>query len=468
MRRDCVVRVFLLLWAMPLVNTALCLPLRAVVQIEEDVYSYKPADNGAGPMWCHGSTCLVRIGDELFASGIETLDEAKPPNNCRWMLFQRGKEGWRRVCIDASGRTREPCPMAGFPDSRLFLSANPTVSADANAVSGPARPELLEFAVEDAGRPVRRLLPAWAGSPEFTEHSYRSLAADGPNHELILFQNIGYTHAEWVFLDRDGQWSAQGRLEWPWGAEYAKPQPIRVCYPNVVLKGREVHFCGVSDIVEPNEQWRAFKKQLTGNEWDYDFRRLFYTWFADITTKRFEPWVEIASREKTCGWINPGDLWLGPDGAAHILWTEQALDERLREKFFPDEKQSHSLNYAVVHKGKVVLRRTLLAAEEGKSNEQAGRARFHITPAKQLFVFFYAYGSDASGQPVSENRLVEILADGSAGQPVRVPLDRPFSDFFTATVRAGSPPSKTLELLGVRQGSGTTISFARILISDDE
>jgi hypothetical protein len=178
--------------------------------------------------------------------------------------------------------------------------------------------------------------------------------------------------------------------------------------------------------------------------------------------------VEIASREKTCGWINPGDMWLGLDGAAHILWTEQALDERLREKFFPDEKQSHSLNYAVVRKGKVVSRRTLLAAEEGKSNERAGRARFHITPAKRLFVFFYAYGSDASGQPVSENRLVEILADGSAGRPVRVPLDRPFSDFFTATVRAGSPPSKALELLGVRQGSGTTISFARILIGDDE
>ena len=74
MRRYPVVRVFLLLWAMPAAKTALCLPPTAVVQIEEDVYSYKPADNGAGPMWCHGSTCLVRIGDELFASGVETLD----------------------------------------------------------------------------------------------------------------------------------------------------------------------------------------------------------------------------------------------------------------------------------------------------------------------------------------------------------------------------------------------------------
>ncbi|MHC4353972.1 MAG: hypothetical protein ACYS0H_14785, partial [Planctomycetota bacterium] len=199
-------------------------------------------------------------------------------------------------------------------------------------------------------------MPVWSGQPKFTEHSYRSFAADGPNHELILFQNVGYTHAEWAFLDRNGRWSAQGRLKWPWGAEYEKPQPIRVCYPNVAIKNREVHFCGVSDIIEPNPQWRAFKKEITGRNWDYDFRRLFYTWSPDITTDKFKPWVEIASREKTCGWIMPCDLWPAPDGDVHILWTERALDERLREKFFPAEKQSHSLKYAVVRDGKIVLR----------------------------------------------------------------------------------------------------------------
>ena len=37
------------------------------------------------------------------------------------------------------------------------------------------------------------------------------------------------------------------------GEEYAKPQPIRVCYPSVQLRDCAVYFCGVSDIVEPNE-----------------------------------------------------------------------------------------------------------------------------------------------------------------------------------------------------------------------
>ena len=48
--------------------------------------------------------------------------------------------------------------------------------------------------------------------------------------------------------------------------------------------------------------------------------------------------------------------------------------------------------------------------------------------------------------------------------PVPVPLKKPFTDFFTATARAGSPPSKTLELFGTRQGSNATISYARIRI----
>jgi hypothetical protein len=440
-------------------------PVRPMVEVEEDLYSYEPASNGAGPLWCHGSTCLVRMGEDLFASGLETLEEAKPLNNCRWMLFQRGEQGWRKVCFDESGWTREPCPLAGFPDGRLFLSVNPTLNTDPNAYSGPARPEILQFAAKDADQPARTILPVWSGQPKFTEHSYRSFAADGPKHELILFQNVGYTHAEWAFLDSQGRWSARGQLAWPWGADYAKPQPIRVCYPNVALKDRQVHFCGVSDIVEPNEAWRAFKKELTGRDWDYDFRRLFYTWSPDITTGEFEPWVEIASREETCGWINPGDLWPSSDGTVHILWTERAINPALREKFFPDARQSHSLNYAVLRDGKVLSRRILHVAEEGKSNEHPGRGRFHITPENRLFVFFYVQGSNAAGQRVSENRLLEILPDGSITQAIHVPLDRPFTDFFTATVRAGSPPSNTLELLGVRQGSSRTISFARIRLN---
>lgn len=434
-----------------------------VVEVEEDVYRYEPANNGAGPMWCHGSTCVVRIGNDVFASGLETLTNTPPLNNCRWTLWQRAPGGWQPLLADANGRTREPCPLAAFPgQKRFFLSANPTLAPPGQTGGGPARPEIVEFKLPEAGHPAAVHLPEWNGSPQFTEHSYRSLAADGRSNELILFQNVGYTHAEYAFMDASRRWAARGRLKWPFGAEYDTPQPIRVCYPNVALAKGTLHFVGVSDIVEPYKAWREFKRQLTGREWDYDFRRLFYTWSPDIRKGSFADWVELASRDKTCGWISPGDLWVAPDGRVHIVWTERAIDERLRDKFFPGEKQRHEANYAVLKDGRVQLRRTFAACDEGRPGEIVTLPRFHVTPDQKLLVFFYVSGTGSDGKSVSENRVVEIQTDGSFSNPVKVPLRHPMTSYFTATVRAGSEPSAFIDLLGTRAGTANTMSYARI------
>lgn len=432
------------------------------VEVEEGVYTYQPANNGAGPMWCAGSTSLVRLGDRVVAAGLETLADVKPLNNCRWQLYEREDSGWVLRHADPTGRTREPSPLAIFSDGRLFLSANPTlVPAES---SGPARPEILEWTAARVGDGWRTRLPEWGGKPVFTEHSYRSLAADGARGELVLFQNVGYTHAEWAFLDRTGAWSAHGQLKWPWGAEYEKPQPIRVCYPNVALNDRRVFFVGVSDIVEPKAPWRAFKKELTGQEWDYDFRRLFLTWSDDIRTGRFHEWIELASREATCGGISLGDLWIAPDGMVHMVWTERAIDERLRARFFPEAKQRHALEYVQWREGREVLRRTLACAEEGGSREIPSSARFHADALGRLFVVYYCGGADAAGKAVSENRLMVLRADGTPGRPVRLPLRQPFTSYFTATPRGGSAPSVFLDLLGSRAGVPNGIGYARIRI----
>jgi hypothetical protein len=235
-----------------------------------------------------------------------------------------------------------------------------------------------------------------------------------------------------------------------------------VCYPNVALSKRAVYFCGVSDVVEPNPAWREFKKQLTGKEWDYDFRRLFFTWTPDITRQPFGEWIEIASRDKTCGWIMPGDLYLAPDGEVHLVWSERAIDERLRPTFFPKARQSHTLNHAVVRDGKVIRRQILEEDDEDQRGIVGTEPRFQVTPEHRLFVIYYASGTDPAGKSVSENRLMEILADGSLRPPVRIPFQRPFTSFFTANVRAGSLPSRTLDLLGECAGVSGTIRYARV------
>ncbi|MDB6036453.1 MAG: hypothetical protein JWM99_294, partial [Verrucomicrobiales bacterium] len=413
------------------------LSLAPVVEVEEEVYSYTNANNGAGPMWCSGSTCLARVGERVFASGLETITDAKPLNNCRWVLFMRGdgKGGWSRVAVDEVGRTREPAPLAAFPDGRVFLSVNPTLGSGPEPNGGPARPDVLQFSAADPTTPPAALTPLWNGATSFAEHSYRSFAADGEAGELILFQNVGYTHSEWTFRDATGKWSAQGKLKWPWGAEYDKPEPIRVCYPNVALHGRGVHFFGVSDVQEPYKKWREFKHQLTGQEWDYDFRRLFYTWTPDVTREPFAEWIEISSRDKTAGWISPGDLWLAPNGDAHLLWMERAIDERLREKFFPDAKQTNSLKYAVVHEGKVIRRQTLMETREGTPGIVGSAGRFCVTPDDRLFVLYLATGSGSDGKRIFENRILELHQDGTMGPTVRISFQNPFTSYFTATPR---------------------------------
>ena len=426
-----------------------------VVEVEEEVYRYDNANNGAGPFWCFGSTCIARAGDDVLVSGLEVIKGAKPLNNTRWLLYKRGAAGWELQQKDEKGRTREPCPIGVFPDGSVFLSVNPTL-APVDQYAGPAQPQILRFSSRSPRDPFETIIPQWDGSPTFTEHSYRSFAIDAANREMILFQNIGYTHAEWTFRDRDGKWIRRGKLVWPWGADYEKPQPIRVCYPSVQLKNRAVYFCGVSDIVEPNDAWRAYKVKLTGQQWDYDFRRLFFTWTTDITTGQFQPWVEIASREKTAGWVLPCDLRADDAGRVHLLWTERAIDVRLRKQFFPDEKQSESLHYAIVENGKVVHRQAIVLAREEESGETPGRAQFHQTPDGRLFVFFYVSGKSAG------NRLVELRPDRTISPAVAVPLKTPMATFFAAGVRGGSPPSNVIDVLGE---SGRAVRYARLRLA---
>ncbi|MGI6610664.1 MAG: hypothetical protein ACOX4G_09160 [Limnochordia bacterium] len=387
------------------------------VEVEDEVYSYIPANNGAGPMWCRGSTSLVRCNDQLFAAGLETIPDAKPLNNCVPLLFYRDDEGWKQV-YRGTARTREPSPVTCFDDGRLFLSVNPTLTAP-DTYNGPSEPRLLEFDASTPSSGFKTHLPVWVSEPSFTEHSYRSFAADATNHELILFQNIGYTHAEWAFYDRHGEWSAQGQLAWPWAKEYDEPGPVRICYPTVALQDRAVYFFGVSDVVEPYQVWRERKKEITGQAWDYDFRRIFFAWSDDIRSGQFHQWLEISSRDSTAGWLTPCDLSVDTDGNVHLLWIERALDERLRQEFYPLERQTHTLNYAIVRDGVILLRRVLHLADEKHPDEVPTEARFHVAPSGRLFVFYLIRYSTGL-----ENRIMEVFTDGTASNPYVVPLRR--------------------------------------------
>ncbi len=439
----------------------------ANIEVEETVYSFVSPNNGTNPLWCYGNTCIVRHGEEVFASGVETLEGVPPYNNIRWLLFKRDKEGWKLVQKDEKDLTREPSPLTVFPDGRIFLSVNPTLRPNEEG-SAPAEPRVLRFSASEIEAPYKTILPVWHQNYVFKQHSYRSFVADRLGGDMILFQNDGEEDnlAAWTYRNAKGDWSSQGNLRFPWGDGYVKPQSIRVCYPAVQLKGQEVHFFGVSDILEPNPAWREFKFGLTGQKWDYDFRRMFYTWSDDISTGKFNKWVEVASREETCGWLFPADLWVARNGLVHVLWTERAIDERLREKFFPEAKQSHALNYAVLDHGKVILRAPVMRVEEGESEIVPNFGRFHITPDGRIFIFYSMGHKDLRQEEIAvENRIVEVKSNGVFSEPVVLNLDMPIQRYFTATPRGGSSPSQTLDVLGM---VGNLMRYVRIGIETTE
>ncbi|MEI6502934.1 MAG: hypothetical protein WCP21_18140, partial [Armatimonadota bacterium] len=424
-------------------------PLLPVVEAEYQVYEMGNPDNGSGPMWCYGSTCLARLGKDIFASGLEVIPDQPKLNNVRWTLFKLGDKGPRLLQKDPVGRQREPCPLGIFNDGRLVMTNNPTLTKPED-YNGSAQPQLLVFDTKKPTAPPQVSLPTWEGQPPFCEHSYRGFTVDGVNHEAVYLQNTGYDQSHWSFLDRNGKWSKAGTIKMPWGAEFEKPESIRVCYQNMALRDRSAHLMGVSDIIEWVKEWREFKLVLhEGKTWDYDFRRLYYCWTPDITKQPFGEWIKVADCEN-CGHISNLDMWLDKQGRAHLLWLEQSVqDLRVRDKFFPDLPQTYALMYGIIDQGKVVQKtRLAFGGEKQESKEIPGWGRFQATPDGRLFVFYYTSGADAKGRALAENRLIELYPDGTHSEPVRVALEYPMNSFFTATERGGSAPSATLDLLG--------------------
>ena len=343
--------------------------LRCSVEVEELVTSYKPANNGASPLWCYGATVIARRDQDVFLSVIETGEGIPPLLNTRWQLWRRSEAGWRLLQSEKDFRQREPCPIAVFHNGPVLLSVNPSLEP-AGATRGRCEPLVLEFDPDDPNRPPISHRPAWAEGTHFTEHSYRGLAADGAAGEILLLNIDSKTGDQFLsYRDRGGQWSPQGKVVFP----------IRSCYPQVALRSHAAHILAIGDIVEPVEAWKKLKYERLKNDWDYVFRRLFYTYTPDIRETACCPPVEIDTVEETCGHILNLDLHIDDAGAAHVLYIKKLVQyDFIRDAYFPDRPMRTSLEYAVIKDGRVRLRATLTERTEGKDGLLPSYARFHV------------------------------------------------------------------------------------------
>ncbi len=402
------------------------------VLTEETIADCEPPNNGSGPLWCFGAPLIARTQDEVFVSIMETGRDVPPLCNTRPRLFRRTPAGgWQMAWEPPDFREREPCPLVVLPRHRVFLSLN-TSTTPAGTRYERCEPRLLEFSQRTFLAPVTHL-PPFPPAARFTDHSYRGIAADGQRGEILLLHIDAQTSEyHYALMKSDGRWDAPGVISFP----------IRACYPQVLLRDRKAFVLAIGDIVEPVEEWRRYKRERTQHEWDYVFRRLFFTWTTDALTEPFRPPVEIDTVDATGGHITNLDLWLDASGGAHVLYLRQQTTPLLRDRYFPNLPLRTSLEHCTIREGHVTAKQTLMLGGEGLDGDIPQYARFHSTDGRRLFVVFSA--TSAQGEWLTA--LVPVLP--RKGAPQRIPLQRPFRVFFTATERGGSAPSRTMHLLG--------------------
>lgn len=421
------------------------------VELEEIVTSYVGANNGAGPLWCYGSTVIARIGGDVFLSVIETGKDIPLLCNTRWQLWHRVGGGWSLAQSEKDFRQREPCPIAVFKSGEVFLSVNPSTQPP-GVKYGPCRPAVLQFDSAKPEIPAIEHSPAWADGAHFTDHSYRGFAADGPAGELLLLNIHAATGEQYVSLrDSTGKWHARGKIQFP----------IRSCYPQVALRAGAGHVMAIGDIVEPVEEWRKLKFEKLKRQWDYVFRRLFYTWTPNILDTEFAAPIEIDTVEKTAGYIRNLDLYVDKAGAAHLLYLKRPHQyEFIRDKYFPGQPMTTNLEYVIVKEGKVVSRRTLAQSSPGSKGIAPSFGRFHVGSDESLYVIVSGTGGKTGARNFG-NFVGRITTDSPDAEFIRLAMEHPFGTFFTNTMRGGSPPSNTIDIFGIADDN-PNLRYARI------
>ncbi len=427
--------------------------LCCTVEAEEVVTRYTPANNGAGPLWCYGSTVIARQGGNVFLSVIETGEDIPLLCNTRWQLWRRSANGWKLEQSENEYRQREPCPLAVFHEGPVFLSVNPSTEP-AGTKYGPCKSLVLQFDPTNPAGPAKIHTPAWDDGTYFTDHSYRGFAADGIKGELLLLNINARTGEQFVsYCDSSGKWHQKGTITFP----------IRSCYPQVALRDGSAHVMAIGDIVEPVKEWQKLKFEKLKRKWDYVFRRLFYTYTDNIRSTDFSVPIEIDTVEKTCGHIRNLDMYIDENGAAHLLYTKQPHQyDFIRDKYFPGEAMTAYLEHVIVKDGKVLSRRTLADKPGGPTGFEPSFGRFHIGSAGELYVIA-AGTSIEKGQRTFGNFLGRIPAGKNKPKFEHIELKHPFGNFFTNTLRGGSKQSDTIDIFGIADDS-PNLRYARILI----
>lgn len=425
--------------------------------LEEKISNWHNSPDRTTPLWSRGSPTIVRYGETLYATVMEPVFNAIEPNNLILNVYRRDKNSsWTLMYRDENNLQREPCPVMLSPKGELIITSNPTYlekcTTGKPAYHSASIPLIYVFDLNQdfPGHP-RIIIPKWNKEYPFNAHSYRAGTIDSSTGDYFLmnlYNNCNEKQA-WSLLDNMHHTIRTGKIRYP----------LRSCYQSMALRDNAVHILSVSDIVEPVQEWKDYKYQVTGRSWDYDFRTIYYAYSDDIRSSDFLEPIVIDSSEETCGKAFGLDIFVDEAGRAHLLYTMRNIwHSFMRDKFFPDLPLLSAIKYCIVEKGSVIFRRTIdetsILKDEQDSSDYTGF--FYETESGAPGVVFRRCNSGdeerANGWYLANNIHDESMS-------VQLLPGVEITDGFNGKRRNGSDLSGSIDIYGITKDE---IRYVRI------
>lgn len=429
----------------------------------EKICDTRPWDNGAGPMWTYGNSCLLRVGERVFFTTNHVEEGRAPHNNTYMVLYEKTGDGpWKQVFRDEDRYQREPCQLLYTGDDRLLLYTNPTRESyppEVITAVVPAVPMLYVFDIADGVKKVQELILPW-DEPDypFRSHSYRGCARDEVTGNLF-FDCIYYppdTDGFHCYSVLDSQFRPvrMSKLDFP----------ERGLYHNVVMHDGETYLFAITGVKEENEEWAAYKEQMGGFDWV--FQKLYVKYTPDITRQEFGPAQVVCDVSATSGNVSNMDCCFD-GGDVLFLTRETSIDEAyMRDRFFPGVERTEELVLYRFRGGKQKSRTVIDRTTDAEGPLPLYAGAFHTAAGGKVYVVWSRSTVQMSNVYVTDQeggrffRLVGRTDDNGETATWLTPADDPqtppvrllntgdcfYGKFYSNRTRLGAPMEDTVDM----------------------
>lgn len=431
----------------------------------EKICDTSPWNNGAGPMWTYGNSCLLRVGDRVFFTTNYVQEDRAPQNNTCMVLYEKnGSAPWRQVFCDEGRFQREPCQLLYLGDDRLALFTAPTrESYPPQTVTSvvPACPMVYVFDISGEVKKCGEIVLPW-DEPDypFRSHTYRGCARDALTGNLF-FDCIYYLPGTDGFhcysvLDDQFRPIRMSKLDFP----------ERGLYHNVVMHGGETYLFALTGVKEKNEEWAAYKEQMGGFDWV--FQKLYMKYTPDITRQEFGPAQVVCDVSATGGWVSNMDCCRAGDDVL-FLTEERNIDEAyMRDRFLPDLPLRSELVLYRYRGGSCVGRVVVDAWDEGDGPRPLYAGVLHTAADGRVYVVwsrssdkvesvyetdeaglrFFRPGTKRAGEEANGTAAYLTPADSPQTPPVLLMRagDAYYGKYYANKARLGAPAGNTVDL----------------------